>query len=328
MKNKIKLALLPIFNSGFYVASCVTILCILILGAYQILILFPDNIGVYKKLDNTELFIEGRESNINYSDFEPIFPFTNTDINLECEDVSIGINDNKFNPKLDVSDELNLQLQDKTASKQITACPDYTSDQVQEYHIPNSAYGFELIEGDYPKAGEVLIGEYIANLYASEYGYTDYGDLIGQEINVSNKSKTYTQKISGITTGGFKILYNTNFKQEYQKTKYSDYYVNFDSKAEKELFVEEHNLDNKATNITYYESENYNYTNPKTYVILISLMLELVVVILILKHPLKQIKSIIKFYNHQRQWYLIYFVPLCLIIIITLINVALYNMLS
>lgn len=325
MKNKVKLVLLPLQNSTLFVVSCVVITCILIYGSYQILIMFPETVEVSKKLKTTQLFIEGGNTNIDYSNFEPIFPFTKTDINLNCYDVSIGIEDNKFDPKLEISDTLELQLKDDTFSKQIEACPNYTSDLIQEYYLPNEAYGFEYLQGNYPEDGEVLIGEYIANLYASQNGFTNYKDIIGQEITVIHDGENYNFKISGVTSGGFNILYNSNQKQSYQSTVYSDYYIDFASKDEKEKFIQDNNLNDKATGIIFFDSTNYNYTSPQVFVIFISMCIELLFTVLILAYPLKQIQNIIRFYNHQSQWYYIYFLPLCLIIIIVLLNTVLYK---
>lgn len=321
MKNKVKLILLPLRNSTFYVVICVIITCILIYGSYQILNMFPETVGVYKKLETTQLFIEGGNNDIDYSNLEPIFPFTYTDINLKCHDVSIGVEDNKFDPKQEISDTLKLQLQEDTISKQIVACPNYTSDIIEEYHLPNGAYGFEYMMGDYPEEGEVLIGEYVANLYASQNDFEDYKDLIGQEITISSQGDNYSFKISGITAGGFNILYNSEQKQNYQETSNFDYYVDFDSEDEKEKFIQDNNLNDKGTGITYYESSNYNYTSPQVFVILISMCLELLVIVSILVHPLKQIKLIIRFYKHQSNWYLIYFLPTCFMIGVVLFNI-------
>lgn len=325
MKNKIKLTLLPLQNSTIYIVCSIVIIAILMVASYQVLSLFSSDVGVYKKLSSTELFIQGGSDKIDYSSFEQIFPFIEVEEQLGCQEGSIGIANNEFDNTLDISETLHEQLEDETYSQQIIVCPNNTSKQVQKYHLPNEAYGFDsILYGDYPGQGEVLIGEYVANLYASNHDYKNYKDIIGQKINVTVDKSDYEFKISGVIEGTSLILYD-NPKAESLNVDNPDYYKDFETKASKEQFITDNNLNKKVTNITYYDSDNYNYTNPKSIVIAISLLLELITLVVVLIYPLKQIKYIIRFYKHQKQWYLIYSIPILIIFIILVINSSLYH---
>lgn len=326
MNNKLKLILLPLKNSTVYIIGCILIITILVIATTQILAMFPANTGVFKKLNSTELFVQGGSNELDYTNFEPIFPFTESDVELNCNEASIGVEDNMFNAKLGVSDTLQYQMQEKNFDNTVEACPNYTSKQVEQYHLPNAPYNFtNILYGDYPGSGEVLIGEYVANLLVSDRGYDDYKELMGDEINVVVAGLEYERTISGISEGSTVILYNPENSKNYQDTDQPDYYIAFDNKQDKEQFIIDNKLNDKATNIDYYSSDNYNYTDPKVIVILASLSLELLVLAVILFYPLKQIKQIVRFYKHQKSWYYIYTIPLLLTILILLLNIIMYK---
>lgn len=325
MKEKIKISNLIIKNNAYYFLVSCAISVILMGISFFILSNLPTELTIEHphNLDNNILYISGELSHLDTNEFDQIFTYSET-IDLENYSVQTGLDFSTFTIDDNVSGELISQLSDWEANsiEDTKIYPDYTSEEVKSDLIPNDTYQIPyFLAGSYPiNDNEVVIGELIANLYLTDYNLVSYDDLVGKEISLKINNKDYNMIISGVSAGNKDILASSEFElfKSDQPKKYS-YYKEFTTKQEKEIFIDDNQLDKKGNGIIYYESRNYNILNILKIINIISLSLIILIFCLIMYTPLKELQFILRYYGSQTFWYYTYLYPIIFLLSIIIV---------
>ncbi len=257
MKRRLKIFLLPITSDFMLLAIALSITFLISLIITPLVnYVTPQDIS-YTNIKSTELFINNPKTLSNTEGFSDIFPFAydqeqipyiNVGLNLDFVDTSF----NKDIMSKNLSQELPVYTQNDYSS--IALYPNLTSKEVELANINNDTYSISyIVAGDYPEnRDEVLINEYIAQVYMDNNDFPSYESIIGKNIDVVYEGEKHPLIISGVSVGNDNLV--SGFKDYDYTPSYYGIYKDFDTKKSKEEYIN-----------TYLKNDNYNYIDSSMY---------------------------------------------------------------